>query len=191
MTAAPTTAPTTRERILEATLELTARRGSDGMSMRELADACGVNVAALYYHFPSKAELLRAVIEERQYDAMMADVVVPPASFGTDRERLVQLMLVVWQGLEGEERVWRLLLAESCHNNGDAQEVARALVRSFEDLAAVWLRDEFGELALPEPVAARLLADFLFANLARMAIGAVTKKSIRDGLASLAEVICG
>ena len=186
-----TAAPTTRERILEATLELTSRQGSDGMSMRELADVCGVNVAALYYHFPSKAELLRAVIEERQYDAMMAEVVVPPVSAGTDRERLVRLMLDIWQGLEGEERVWRLLLAESCHNNDDAQEVARGLVRSFEDLAAVWLSDEFGELAVPVPVAARLLADFLFANLARMAIGAVTEKSTEDNVVLLVDVICG
>jgi AcrR family transcriptional regulator len=191
VTTAATTALTTRERILEATLELTSRQGSDGMSMRELADACGVNVAALYYHFPSKAELLRAVIEERQYDAMMAEVVVPDASSGTDRERLVQLMLDIWQGLEGEERVWRLLLAESCHNNVDAQEVARALVRSFEELAAVWLRDEFGELAAPVPVAARLLADFLFSNLARMAIGAVTEKSVKENVVPLVDMICG
>jgi AcrR family transcriptional regulator len=191
MTPVATTAATTRERILEATLDLTSSRGSAGMSMRELAGACGVNVAALYYHFPSKADLLRAVIEERQYDTMMAEVVVPPRSSGTDRQRLVGLMRFVWEGLEDEERVWRLLLAESCHNNDDAQDVARSLVQRFEELAGVWLHDEFGPLVVPEPIAARLLADFLFANLARMAIGAVTAKSITDDLGSLADVIFG
>ena len=78
----------TRDRILDAALELTSRKGSEGTSMRELANACDVNVAALYYHFPSKAELLRSVIEERQYDLLISMVEVPPAGAGTDRERL-------------------------------------------------------------------------------------------------------
>jgi AcrR family transcriptional regulator len=182
---------TTRDRILDAALDLASRHGSEGTSMRELAEACGVNVAALYYHFPSKAELLRAVIEERHYVAMMADLEVPPAGSGTDRERLRQLMLTIWDGVTDEEPVWRLLLAESCHRNPDAEEVARSLVRNFEDVAAVWLTEEFDELAVSIPIAARLLADFLFANLARVAIGAVTDESIALGATDLAEVISG
>ena len=54
----------TRDRILNAALDLTARHGAEGTSMRDLAEACGVNVAALYYHFPSKAAMLLAVYEE-------------------------------------------------------------------------------------------------------------------------------
>lgn len=182
---------TTRERILHVALDLTSRQGSDGTSMRELADACGVNVAALYYHFPSKAELLRAVIEERDYGAMMAEVEVPAAGTGPDAQRLHRLMLTIWEGIRGEAPVWRLLLAESCHYNADAEEVARTLVASFEDVASTWLTEEFADLAVPVPVAARLLADFLFANLARVAIGGVTDTAISRNAAELAEVIAG
>ena len=118
----------TRERILDAALDLTSRQGSHGTSMRELADACGVNVAALYYHFESKAELLRSVIEERRYDLMLAEVAIPPRDAGSDADRLGRLMVEIWQGMRGEEQVWRLLLAESCHHNTDAEGQARELV---------------------------------------------------------------
>jgi TetR/AcrR family transcriptional regulator, repressor for uid operon len=57
---APTTVPT-RDRIVEAALRLFSERGTTAVSMRELADAAGVTVPGLYYHFASKADLIREV----------------------------------------------------------------------------------------------------------------------------------
>ena len=51
----------TRDRIVEAALRLFSERGTTAVSMRELADAAGVTVPGLYYHFASKAELVREV----------------------------------------------------------------------------------------------------------------------------------
>jgi AcrR family transcriptional regulator len=56
-----------RGRILDAALRLMAEQGSAGASMRQLAAACHLNVATLYHYFPSKADLLRSVVEERRY----------------------------------------------------------------------------------------------------------------------------
>ena len=56
----PRTVPT-RDRIVEAALRLFSERGTTAVSMRELADAAGVTVPGLYYHFASKAELIREV----------------------------------------------------------------------------------------------------------------------------------
>jgi AcrR family transcriptional regulator len=62
MSAAPgTTVVPTRDRIVEAALRLFSERGTTAVSMRELADAAGVTVPGLYYHFTSKAELIREV----------------------------------------------------------------------------------------------------------------------------------
>ena len=47
-----------RGRILDAALALMSESGSAGASMRQLAAACGLNVATLYHYFPSKADLL-------------------------------------------------------------------------------------------------------------------------------------
>ncbi|MGZ4677784.1 MAG: helix-turn-helix domain-containing protein, partial [Acidimicrobiia bacterium] len=52
-------APSTqRDRILDTALDLMAEHGASATSMRQLATACNLNVAALYHYFPSKAELL-------------------------------------------------------------------------------------------------------------------------------------
>ncbi|WP_051324867.1 TetR/AcrR family transcriptional regulator [Candidatus Solirubrobacter pratensis] len=53
----------TRARILDAARTLFAERGYAGTSMRDLADALGMTKAALYYHFPGKADILLALIE--------------------------------------------------------------------------------------------------------------------------------
>lgn len=52
----------TAARIRTAALDLFAVRGFGGTSMRELADRVGISPAALYYHFPSKDQLVESVV---------------------------------------------------------------------------------------------------------------------------------
>jgi AcrR family transcriptional regulator len=62
----------TRTRLMEAALDLLAERGEDGVTLRELTDAAGANVAAVSYHFGSLRALCDAAIEqalERYLDA--------------------------------------------------------------------------------------------------------------------------
>ncbi len=50
--------------LLKSTRELIAERGISGVTLREVAERAGVRPALVNYYFGSKAELLRAVIEE-------------------------------------------------------------------------------------------------------------------------------
>ena len=51
----------TRERILDAALDLFIEKGFDKTSLREIAEQLGVTKAALYYHFASKEDILMAL----------------------------------------------------------------------------------------------------------------------------------
>jgi AcrR family transcriptional regulator len=51
----------TRSRIQETALELFIEQGFTATSLQQIADRIGVTKAALYYHFPSKAELARSI----------------------------------------------------------------------------------------------------------------------------------
>ena len=53
----------TRDRILETALDLFIERGYDKTSLREIAERVGVTEAALYYHFSSKEEILRTLVQ--------------------------------------------------------------------------------------------------------------------------------
>jgi len=51
---------TTRERILDVAQDLFIEQGYDKTSLREIAERMGFTKAALYYHFPGKADILGA-----------------------------------------------------------------------------------------------------------------------------------
>lgn len=61
-----TDTPRTRERILDAALTLFAEKGYDATSMREIAEQLGITKAALYYHFDSKADIVRSMLADTQ-----------------------------------------------------------------------------------------------------------------------------
>ena len=50
--------------IMRAAVEVMGEDGYEGASMRDMAARAGVSVAALYYHFPSKLDLLREFLDE-------------------------------------------------------------------------------------------------------------------------------
>src|SRR4029079_6293592 len=52
----------TQARLLEAALTLISERGEEGVTLRELTDAAGANVAAVSYHFGSLKSLRDAAI---------------------------------------------------------------------------------------------------------------------------------
>lgn len=51
-----------RQRILDESTRLFVQRGYDGVSIRDIAEACRMTKAALYYHFQDKEDLLVAVL---------------------------------------------------------------------------------------------------------------------------------
>lgn len=63
----------TRAHILDVALEAFAELGFRGTSVREIAARCGLTHPALIYHFPTKADLLMAVLTRRDQPADGAD----------------------------------------------------------------------------------------------------------------------
>jgi AcrR family transcriptional regulator len=133
-----------RERILDTALALMAEQGAGSTSMRQLASACGVNVAALYHYFPSKADILRSVIEERQYALRLRSLPDVDATLAP-HERLVALILAMWEGAQEEEQIWRLLLGEGLRGDATALAVGRELLEVIEPALRLWVRELFPE----------------------------------------------
>lgn len=154
-----------RERIIDLALQLMSEQGAANTSMRQLAAACGVNVAALYYYFPSKADILRSVIDERRYELRLTEI--PAAS--TDlapADRLVAFFDLMWAGALEEEPVWRLLLLESIRRNADAIGVGADLVSALTLHLVAWLDASFPDVkiqsaAVAETVIGQLLGLFV------------------------------
>ena len=56
-------APLTRQKIVEKALEILDAEGVEGLSMRRLGEALGVEAMAMYHHFKNKDAILDAVLE--------------------------------------------------------------------------------------------------------------------------------
>ena len=54
-----------REQIIEAAITLFAQRGFDGTSTRQIAGSIGITEGLIFHYFPTKADLLNAVLETR------------------------------------------------------------------------------------------------------------------------------
>jgi len=59
-------APSPRERILNTAYDLFSRRGIRGVGVDEVIERAGVAKATLYYHFPSKDDLVLAFLDLRE-----------------------------------------------------------------------------------------------------------------------------
>lgn len=66
----------TRERLIDAAMELFYARGYEGAGVKEVLKKAGVNSGSLYYFFPKKEDLLVAVLEK--YKVLLYPVVLQP-----------------------------------------------------------------------------------------------------------------
>jgi TetR/AcrR family transcriptional regulator, repressor for uid operon len=116
--------PSTRARILETALRLYSERGTAGVSMRELADAAGVTVQGLYYHFASKADLIQALYSARGFGQPGA---VEHAAPGPVARRIVEQARYEFDRLVADVDFMRLMQREAVFGDDDALAVGRRL----------------------------------------------------------------
>lgn len=103
----------TRETILKVAVDLFSEKGFEATSMRRIADAAGVNLAAANYHFGSKAQLFEATFNDcvaplnaeriRRLDALEANPEVLTV------EAIVRAFVDPGIALEGRAQLARLV----------------------------------------------------------------------------------
>ncbi len=93
MTSAVVPAPTasrSRQRFLDAALELFSEHGFEGTSLQMIADRLAVTKAALYYHFRTKDDLLAALVAPAflDLDRLLEDVEGTPRETARRKQAL-------------------------------------------------------------------------------------------------------
>ena len=151
-----------RQHILDTALSLMGQRGVDGTSMRDLATAAGLNVASLYHYFPSKRDLLVAVLAERGFidevtSASRASLTRDPADLLADLlDDMLRSMLEV-------EDFIRLMLGEVMRGDETANAVGSELIAATQESLEAWLADTQPDLCeeTGAPAVARVLRALL------------------------------
>lgn len=125
----PARAAVGREGFLEKAEQLFTERGYRAVSIRDIAQACEVSNAALYYHFPSKEALFREVMA-RHVTGLGRQMAAAGEAFPGPRARL-EAMLVEYSRIAADHRSPFFLLRRD-------QELAEKAY--FRELMSRWMQ---------------------------------------------------
>ena len=133
----------TRDLVLKSARELLIRDGYADFSIRRVADAAGITVGNLTYHFPSKRELVRALIESLIADYLGAKQRLYADAFAQPERRLEQLIdwLMKDAASASTQRLFRELWTMALHDPAVARIVDDFYDYGIDAIAST-LRDE-------------------------------------------------
>jgi AcrR family transcriptional regulator len=99
-----------RDAILDTSAKLFSQQGYKEVSIRDIAQACGMTNAALYYHFKNKEDLFLAMLE-RDHEKTLAALGEAANGPGDLREDLKQLVAgyadITCQRRQSFQTLWR------------------------------------------------------------------------------------
>jgi AcrR family transcriptional regulator len=176
---------TQRQHILRTALSLMAQQGVDGTSMRTLAAATGLNVASLYHYFPSKRDLLVAVLEERGLVENLATASRPSLSQDAAANVGDLLFDILGSMLDVEDFI-RLMLGEVMRGDETASAVGTELFEATQASLEHWLGEHDPPLCPPSDVAAmaRMLRSLLVGLFVEHVAGVLADSTGETGAAA-------
>ncbi len=123
-----------RKRIVNAAAALASRGGIDAMQMRTVAARAGVALGTLYRYFPSKMDLVVAVIGE-ELEALEAALQRRPPTASTTAGRAAEVLLRATHGLMREPELADALVRSVVFSSEEvetdfADRVSRLLLRT-------------------------------------------------------------
>lgn len=128
-----------RQQIIEVALELFSRRGFQGTTTREIAQAAGVNEATIFRHFATKGELYAAIIDWKSCaDDLVALERALEETLETrdDRGLFEAVALRMLEINDTDQNTLRLMLYSGLEGHGMAEIFYRNhIVRVFQALA--------------------------------------------------------
>ena len=116
------------QELLDAALELFVEKGFAATRIEEVADRAGVSKGTLYLYYPSKEELLKAVIREHLTNRIQAAIAEAGQHTGSHADLLRKLMANWWLRVYNSPAagVFKLIVTE---------------VRGFPDIAEYYIRE--------------------------------------------------
>ncbi|MGW2308037.1 TetR family transcriptional regulator [Actinomadura luteofluorescens] len=131
-----------RKRIVQAAAALASRGGIEAMQMRTVSERAGVALGTLYRYFPSKMDLVVAVVSE-ELDLLEGSIERRPPLAGGAPDRAVEVLMRATRGLMREPElaealIRSLLLSDVKTDFGDrmSELLLRAASGPPEDIPA-------------------------------------------------------
>jgi AcrR family transcriptional regulator len=123
----------TREKLLNAAMDVFYTRGISGTTLQDIAEAAGVPLGNVYYHFKTKQDLIRAVIEARA-DELHQDFSV----FEAKLEPKAALLTLITDSRKDKKNLTKYGCPYACLT-ADLREDSSDLVHEAGSLLEIWV----------------------------------------------------
>lgn len=154
-----TRAASKREAIITAAERLFAERGYDASSTARIAQEAGVPSGLVFYHFPSKLDLLLAIVHERPEPSQVSAVSVHNKPI---RARLRQATRALAEELE-RNRYSRVIVFRESHSHPEIANRASELFSEATAAVAHVLAD--GDDVIDDPRQVRAAAELIVSRV--------------------------
>jgi AcrR family transcriptional regulator len=153
-----------REQIIEAAIALFAQQGFDGTSTRQIAGTIGITEGLIFHYFPTKADLLNAVLETRHVFMGELRQFLYQAGQHPVSEVLPEIAVRWLQLLRNEAAITSVLFG-AAQTNSQVYEALQGIIQEGIERLAIYLRSriQIGELRADLPV--ETSASLFFASL--------------------------
>jgi AcrR family transcriptional regulator len=168
-----------RERLLKAARRHFLAHGVDGASLREIAREARTSLGMVTYYFPSKDDLLLAVLE-RVYPRVLADVKRALASDRPLAQRIEQVYARLHAADEEEFAVVRIVLREALVSSRRLKKVVARFTAEGAHLPL--LLGTLGEGAAKGSVREDLPPLALLASTIALGLAPVVARRLADGI---------
>ncbi len=147
---------TDASRVLDAADRLFDERGIQGVGMDAIRDAADVPLKRLYRDFPSKADLVHAVLKRRDSEVRTALAQYVDAKAQTPRERVLAVFDYLFEWFGRPDFRGCLFINTVGELGGTSDEVGR-IAAGHKRAVRDYFAELVAECALPESVADQLL----------------------------------
>jgi AcrR family transcriptional regulator len=127
-----------RDQILETAVELFAQKGFDGTSTKEIAVAAGISEGLIFHYFPSKSQLLAAVLQTQHGFLNDLRDLLRNAEDRPAREVLPE-MAALWFRKLREQKAITLILLGTAQTDPNVGEALKRVIQNGVNLLSDYL----------------------------------------------------
>lgn len=138
----------TKTNLMDAAEQQVRQKGADGFSYADLSAQVGIRKASIHYHFPTKSDLLTAIMA-RYSQEVLATLDGYVDLFPTPKEQLIAFVAFYRSALEEGDKLC-LCVAFTVGRDALAPQT-RLEISRFRDAVATWLQNRFEQLSCASP----------------------------------------
>jgi AcrR family transcriptional regulator len=125
-----------RERLVSAAIDCLVAGGYPGLTTAAVASACGVSRGAMHHHFPTRLELVSAVVDHVVYHRMRTFLADYFAAAGEPGTPPIELAVEAhWRSVQTRDYAAWVELALAARTDGDLAAIFEPAARRYD---AVW-----------------------------------------------------